>query len=158
VSGPTDDPTGGGADLATTVQRLVDDAAASQIMLDYARGIDRRDWALVRSCFTDDATVAGTSFGGPLDEYLATLLPGVARFGCTQHFIGNQRRLIDGDTGFTETYLIARHFVDEAGEVESLTVGVRYEDQIVRQGPRWAIKRRDVFSMWRRMGEALPNG
>jgi hypothetical protein len=150
--GPADAP-----DLGAVVQHLVDDAAASRIMIDYARGIDRRDWALVRSCFADDATVSGTSFGGPLDEYLDILLPGVARFGSTQHFIGNQRREIDGDRGFTETYLIARHFVDPAGAVESLTVGVRYEDQIVRQGSRWVIQRRDVFSMWRRVGEALPD-
>jgi SnoaL-like domain len=155
VSPEAELPTEGGAGLAAMVQRLVDDAAASRIMIEYARGIDRRDWDLVRSCFAEGAVVHGTAFGGALDDYLAVLRPGVERFGSTQHFVGNQRREIDGDHGFTETYLIARHFVDPQGEVESLTVGVRYEDQIVRRGSGWAIARRDVFQMWRRVGEDI---
>jgi len=150
------DAPAGPADLAATVRHLVDDLAVSQIMINYARGIDRRDWDLVRSCFADDAYIEGTQFGGPRDDYLAVLLPGVAHFPATQHFIGNQLRQVDGDTASTETYLIARHFADAEGEVDSLIVGVRYEDQLRRVGDGWEITRRDVFNVWKRVGEPVP--
>jgi len=146
-------------DLGAVVRRLADESAVSRIMVNYARGVDRRDWDLVRSCFCEDAYVHGTSFEGVLDDYLGILRPGVEHFPSTQHFIGNQLREITGDAGFTETYLIARHFADAAGEVDSLITGVRYEDQLVRrpgQGPGWAIVRRDVYLVWKRSGEAVP--
>jgi hypothetical protein len=146
----------GTADLAAAVQRLTDELDLQRVMVNYARGIDRRNWDLVRSCFTADAYVHGTSFEGPLDTYLDILRPGVEHFPSTQHFIGNQLRELDGDKGFTETYLIARHFADAAGEVDSLITGVRYDDQLVRRGEGWAIVRRDVFMVWKRVGEPVP--
>jgi hypothetical protein len=145
------------ADLVAAVQRLTDELAMQRVMVNYARGIDRRNWGLVRSCFTADAYVHGTSFEGSLDTYLDILRPGVEHFPSTQHFIGNQLRELNGDTGFTETYLIARHFADAAGEVDSLITGVRYEDQLVRRGEGWAIQRRDVFMVWKRVGQPVPS-
>ena len=144
------------ADLAAVVQRVADELALQRVMVNYARGVDRRNWGLVRSCFTADAYVHGTAFEGPLDTYLDILRPGVEHFPSTQHFIGNQLRELDGDKGFTETYLIARHFADAAGEVDSLITGVRYDDQLVRRGDGWAIVRRDVFMVWKRVGEPVP--
>ncbi|HEY2563576.1 MAG TPA: nuclear transport factor 2 family protein [Acidimicrobiales bacterium] len=144
------------AELADAVRRVTDELAMQRVMVNYARGIDRRNWDLVRSCFTADAFVHGTSFEGPLDTYLDILRPGVEHFPATQHFIGNQLRELNGDKGFTETYLIARHFADAAGEVDSLIIGVRYEDQLVRRGEGWAIQRRDVFTVWKRVGEPVP--
>ena len=145
-----------GEGLEPAVQRLVDELAISRIMVNYARGIDRRDVDLVRSCFLPEAFVKGTAFEGPRDEYLEILLAGVVRYPVTMHFIGNQAREVDGDTGRTETYLIAHHFADQAGEVESLVMGVRYHDQ-VRRTPEgtWAIIRRDVDCDWRRWGKPL---
>jgi len=145
-----------GPDLAATVQRLVDDVAVSRTMVNYARGIDRRDWDLVRSCFAEDAIVHGTAFEGRRDDYLNILRPGVEHFPSTQHFIGNQLREVDGHRAFTETYLIARHFADAAGEIDSLITGVRYEDQLLRQDVGWEISRRDVFMVWKRVGEPVP--
>jgi hypothetical protein len=82
----------GTADLAAAVQRLTDELDLQRVMVNYARGIDRRNWDLVRSCFTADAYVHGTSFEGPLDTYLDILRPGVEHVPSTQHFIGNQLR------------------------------------------------------------------
>jgi SnoaL-like domain len=56
----------------------------------YARGIDRRDWKLVRSCFADDAYVQGSRTTAALDEYLPQLRLGVEYFPATMHFIGNK--------------------------------------------------------------------
>jgi len=52
---------------------LADRTAVSEVPLRYARGVDRRDWDLVRSCFTADAFVQGSRTTAPLDQYLDIL-------------------------------------------------------------------------------------
>jgi hypothetical protein len=144
-------------ELEAAVRRLIDETDVSKVILRYARGIDRREFDLVRSCFAPDAYVKGSSFSGPVSEYLPTLLGGVERFGSTMHFMGNQLREVDGDTAHTETYAIAHHFVDPEGEVEALIMGVRYLDDLVR-GPdgNWVIRYREAVANWRRFGVSEP--
>jgi hypothetical protein len=120
------------------------------VILRYARGVDRRDWDLVRSCFADDALIEGTRFSGPIDEYLETLRPGVESFPTTMHFMGNQLADIDGERASTETYAIAHHFADPDGRVERLVMGVRYLDDLERRDGRWVIVRRRAVSDWLR--------
>jgi hypothetical protein len=143
------------AELEAAVSRLVDESDVAKVILRYARGIDRRDFDLVWSCFAPDAYVKGSSFEGPLSDYLPNLLAGVEHFGRTMHFMGNQLREVDGDTAHTETYAIAHHFVDPEGRVEALIMGVRYLDDLAR-GPdgRWVIRRREAVADWRREGTA----
>jgi hypothetical protein len=146
------------AELEAGVRRLIDEADVAKVILRYAKGIDSRDFDLVWSCFAPDAYCKGSSFEGPLDQYLPNLLKGVEGFGRTMHFMGNQLREVDGDTAHTETYAIAHHFADAKGEVEALIMGVRYFDDLVRGvDGRWVIKRREAFADWRRYGEGVPH-
>ena len=118
------------------------------VVLRYARGVDRRDWDLVRACFGDDATVEGSRFSGPIDEYLARLRPGVEAFPTTMHFMGNQLVEIDGDRASAETYAIAHHFADPEGRDERIVMGVRYLDDLERRDGRWVIVHRRAVSDW----------
>ena len=59
--------------LEAMVRRLADESEVAKVILRYARGIDRRDFDLVRSCFAPDAFVKGSSFSGPVSEYLPEL-------------------------------------------------------------------------------------
>ncbi|WP_436772263.1 nuclear transport factor 2 family protein [Yinghuangia sp. YIM S09857] len=120
----------------------------------YARGIDRRDWALVRSCFADDAFVDGSRDALAIDEYLERLRPGVEFFPVTMHFMGNQIADVDDGarTGRVETYAVAYHFKGEpagAEHPENLVVGVRYTDEVALTGGEWRIVRRAVSGDWR---------
>lgn len=118
------------------------------VVLRYARGVDRRDWDLVRSCFSDDAVVEGSRFSGVIDDYLAMLRPGVEAFPTTMHFMGNQLADIDGDRASTETYAIAHHFGDAEGREERIVMGVRYLDDLERRDGCWVIVRRKAVSDW----------
>jgi hypothetical protein len=141
----------GDFDTEAALRRLIDEADVSQVILRYADGIDRRQFDRVWACFAPDAYVSGSSFSGPLDEYLPKLLEGVQSFGATQHFMGNQLVTVDGDQAHTETYAVARHFRDAAGEDEVIVMGVRYVDDLNRvEDGRWVISRRDATAMWRR--------
>ena len=124
------------------------------VILRYARGVDRRDWDLVRSCFADDAAVEGSRFSGPIDEYLAMLRPGVEAFPTTMHFMGNQLAEIDGERASTETYAIAHHFADAEGREERIVMGVRYLDDLERRDGRWVIVHRRAISDWIRESPA----
>lgn len=120
----------------------------------YARGIDRRDWPLVRSCFGDDAFVDGSRDALAIDAYLERLRPGVEFFPVTMHFMGNQIAEIDpgARTGRVETYAVAYHFKGEpagADHPENLIVGVRYHDEVALVDGDWLIVRRAVSGDWR---------
>jgi hypothetical protein len=134
------------------VRELWDRDRIARVPLTYARGVDRRDWALVRSCFTSDAFIDGSRKTASVDEYLADLIPGVEYFPTTMHFMGNQLVEVDGDTGSIETYAVAFHWMAEqagAQDPANLVVGVRYHDHVVRTGEGWLIDRRHVDPDWR---------
>jgi hypothetical protein len=118
----------------------------------YAHGVDRRDWGLVRSCFSDDAEAQGSRSTGPIEPYLAALRPGVEYYPTTMHFMGNQLIELDGDTARVETYAVAYHWKDEVAGTdhpENLVVGVRYLDTLQRRAEGWRITRRQVAPDWR---------
>jgi hypothetical protein len=137
------------------VRELWDRAQVTDVPLRYARGVDRRDWALVRSCFSDDAFVDGTRATGPVDAYQSELRPGVERWAGTMHVMANQLVTVDGDRASLETYAVAFHWaVPPAGtpHPDNLVVGVRYHDELVRVEERWVITRRVVSGDWQVQG------
>lgn len=138
--------------IETMVRELWDRENIAKVPRAYSRGVDRRDWALVRACFAEDCYVDGSRASAPIDEYLAGLIPGVEYFPVTMHYMGNQMVDVDGDTGFVESYCVAYHWKsDQAGGEHpgNLVVGVRYHDSMVRAGDRWVISRRRVDPDWR---------
>jgi 3-phenylpropionate/cinnamic acid dioxygenase small subunit len=140
------------ADLETMVRELRDRDEIARLIRTYARGIDRRDWDLVRSCFSDDAEAQGSRSTGPIEPYLAQVRPGVEFYPTTMHFMGNQLIELDGDTAHVETYAVAYHWKgEEAGSAhpENLVVGVRYLDTVQRRNEGWRITSRQVAPDWR---------
>ena len=134
-------------DLETIARELKDRDEIARLIRSYADGVDRRDWALVRSCFSDDAEAQGSRSTGPIEPYLAALRPGVEFFPTTMHFMGNQLVELDGDTAEVETYAVAYHWKGEVAGTdhpENLVVGVRYLDTVERREEGWRITRRRV--------------
>ena len=81
------------------------------LMARYARGVDRMDWELVRSCYHPEATDDHGAYAGGVDgfiDFLASdqVLPG---FECTMHTMANQNVDLDGDRAHAETYCVAYH-------------------------------------------------
>jgi len=139
-------------DLVAIVHELRDRDEIARLIRTYARGIDRRDWELVRSCFADDAEARGSRNTGPIEPYLAEMRPGVEFYPTTMHFMGNQLIELEGDTARVETYAVAYHWKGEpAGSEhpENLVVGVRYLDTVARRGGAWRITQRQVAPDWR---------
>lgn len=141
------------AALRSTVQALVDERDISRVILRYAEGIDRRDYAQVESCFAHDAEIDGSAFQGDRDFYLSKMFEALKRYPTTQHHVGNQLCEITGDTASTETYLIASHFFDDAGTQPGRIVGMRIRETLRREPDgRWVITGRVARQMWKMDG------
>ena len=68
-----DDETGGSMQIETMVRELWDREHIAKVPRAYSRGVDRRDWALVRACFSEDCFVDGSRASAPIDDYLAAI-------------------------------------------------------------------------------------
>lgn len=139
----------------TDIERLWAERCAGRVPAVYARGIDRRDWDLVRSCFAEDAFVDGSRTALPIEEYLPTLRAGVEYYPSTMHLLGNQlvELAADGRSGHVETYAVAYHWRGDspgAPHEQNLVLGVRYDDDMrLEPDGVWEIVHRAVSADWR---------
>lgn len=104
------------------------------------------DEELLRSCYHSDATDDHGSYVGPVDGFVDWVMPVLAGFESTTHFIGNQLVEIDGDTAWAESYCIALHRTwPTDDEPASDIIGkVRYVDRFERRNGEWRIAQRVV--------------
>jgi SnoaL-like domain len=128
------------------VQRLLDDAAVRRVHLDYCRGIDRRDWELVRSCYHADAVDRHGPFSGGVEEFIEWGLAELDSVATTTHFVGNQIVDLDGDVAWHEAYCLAFHRLKatDAAPAVDWVVNVRYLDRMERRDGCWKIADRLV--------------
>ena len=135
---------------------LVDRAAIHDVLLRYARGVDRGDLDMVAGCFVPGASYEGALGRGTIEGALASLRGAMARYAGTMHFIGNHVIELDGDGARSEAYALAYHRLrDDPGRL--FVVAVRYEDHFVRRVKRWLIARRTVVTEWSRYDMVTPS-
>ena len=114
----------------------------SDLLVRYATGIDRRDWALFRTVFTDDCEIDYGEIGQwkGVDAVTDFMEQVHAMAGHTMHRMSNQVITVDGDTAEARTYVDA---LIMAGDNQSGVNGIGfYDDEIVRTAAGWRIARR----------------
>ncbi|MGH9037910.1 MAG: nuclear transport factor 2 family protein [Acidimicrobiia bacterium] len=135
-----------------TVDDLVAKQEITEVLYRYARGVDRADWDLVRSCYHDDATDDHGVVRGSPDEFIAVVRQALGPMTSTMHTIGNVLIEVDGDVAASEAYAVCSHrFPAEDGGMQDMTVGVRYVDRMERRAGQWRIARRTVVWEWSRL-------
>jgi hypothetical protein len=137
-------------DRRDALQELRDRAAIHDLVMRYARGVDRRDLELVASCFAPDAAYEGALGAGTIAVALAALGERLQRYQATMHFMGNLLVELDGDTARCETYGLVYHRLQGTHEAHDFVVGVRYLDELARHGDGWWIVRRVVRTEFQR--------
>jgi ketosteroid isomerase-like protein len=125
-----------------TLRDLQDRAAIHDLVMRYARAVDRRDFPGVAACFTPDAAYEGQLSRAGVADALARLEAGLARWDVTQHLMANQLIELQGDAASCETYALAAHVRGEGATRHELTVAVVYHDDLVRRGDGWLIAKR----------------
>jgi ketosteroid isomerase-like protein len=148
---------------AYALQRLQDEAAIRRVHLDYCRGVDRRDWDLVRSCYHPDAVDHHGPYSGGVDGFIAWAMEFVEEVVSTTHFVGNQLVDVEGNTAWHEAYCRAYHRMkatDSAPEAEYV-VNLRYLDRMDARDGEWKISDRLVVHdsvRWDALGEQTETG
>jgi len=132
------------------LQELLDRSAVRDVVYTYARGVDRKDIAMVASCFGPECAYEGALGRTTARDALARLEERWVQYDATMHFMGNCLIELDGDVARSETYCVAYHRRTVGGTQKDFTVAVRYCDEMARTDGRWRIRRRQVFTVWTR--------
>ena len=120
-----------------------DERAIVAVLLRYATGIDRRDWALFRSCFSEDFTGIYPGFGTWLGADAITDFMRAAHenLGPTLHRMSNFVIVGSGDAATARSYVDAVLMASTETGAMHRAAGL-YEDVLMRSERGWQIARR----------------
>jgi hypothetical protein len=148
--------------MAEAVRQVLDRMEIQNVMLRYARGVDRRDWELVRATFFEDGTDHHTDFKGKRDEFVEWVSGKHASVAKSTHFLGNCLiEFASDDVAVVETYFHAilelgaeaeahRKMLLEKGDSAQadgrirVEVLGRYLDRFERRHGDWRVAERRV--------------
>lgn len=143
----------------TMPSEVVDRLAIDDLLTRYATAVDRRDWDLWESCFTPDATIDYTAFGGiagsvgTVRAWLEEVMP---RFAMSQHLVVNREVTIEGDTARSRAaFFNPMALTTHEGPVLFFDGGY-YVDRLVKTPAGWRIWQRvEEFSYSTRLAPIL---
>lgn len=119
----------------------------SDLLVRYATGIDRRDWPLFRTVFTDDCELDYGEIGAwrGVDAVTEFMQLAHAMAGHTLHRLSNIAITLDGDRALARTYIDGLIMAaDNSGGVNAAGF---YDDDIVRTSAGWRIAKRRFTSV-----------
>lgn len=135
---------------AQQLDELASRAQIEEVLLDYARGNDHNDIAMMRSCFWPESAHKHGGFDGTSTGFIDFAEKIIARLIYCKHHISNVSIRQRGDRAFSECYYYAHHRrADKAGTgEEDVWFEGRYIDLFERRGGTWKIIRRRGMSDW----------
>lgn len=144
-------------DLAEQVQWLVDRAAISDLLVEFARTLDEKEWEAHVALYLPDGVF---SAGDVLrleghDQLIRTgSQRALGQYAGTWHLSANHAITIDGDTARVRSYLFGVHLIEG---LERHADGGGWYDSTLRRTPEgWRFATVRVNELWR-AGESLPH-
>jgi ketosteroid isomerase-like protein len=136
------------SDRDAQLRWLVDRAAIGDLLVEYARCVDERDWPGFAALYTADAVleIAGSRRQGHAEIEAAGEL--VASYGATHHMSATYGIGIDGDRATARANCIASHVPDMARPREHADGGVVYECTCERTPDGWRFSRVRGRRVW----------
>jgi hypothetical protein len=130
------------------LERLIAKDEIRELVLLYSRGCDRKDFELVRTLYTADATDShDATFDGPADEYVDVLARSLPHAPYSGHHVCNHLISVDVErgSGEGEVYAAAWHIIPDrkGGWIEDFMC-VRYVDRYRKEEGRWRFAKRVV--------------
>jgi hypothetical protein len=155
--------------------RLADRLDIQEVLYCYARGVDRRDWDLVRSVYHVDAHDDHGNYKGNVDGFIENLKKRHAFIEQSMHVVTNciiefdgpdsavvesyyitYQRLLPGAGQFRLNYLSRETLLDDEA-MQGQAIG-RYVDRITRRDGVWRIAERTVVFEVYRGQPTVPGG
>jgi ketosteroid isomerase-like protein len=142
-------------DAALDVRVLQDRLDIAANLSRYTYGCDTKDYDLIASAFTPDASIDYDSMP-PLErgfpDFLDFTRQTLTQLKSTQHFVGNLDVSVDGDRAHCTSYVQATHVADNG----HMFVGAgRYDDDLIRTPDGWKITSRVFRRQWGRDPDGL---
>lgn len=145
-------------DPVAQLQWLVDRAAISDLLVEFARSLDERDWDANTALYVQDGVFtvgAGMRLSGH-DELRRTGSDrALGQYRGTWHLSANHAIEIDGDHARTRSYLLGVHMLG-ADPFQHADGGGWYDCTLVRTAAGWRFVTVDVREIWN-AGEPLPH-
>ena len=136
--------------MTLDVQALSDRAEILELRARYGRALDERDWDLMRTVFTEDATAdfaVGEPFDG-IESILQACRSQMENLDHTQHFFGNHEIELDGDRARGRLKLIGSAFLNTDQGDPNCCMRGEYIDEYVRTDEGWRISHRELRIAW----------
>ena len=131
-----------------TPDRREDEARLRDLAGRYARMMDRMSFDDLPTVFAADGVLSGPGYEMTGHDQLRAGLQSLDQFSATLHGVLNTYFEIEGDRAKGEVYCVANHVHEVEGIPFKLDMGIRYEDDYVRQGEIWVIARRFFNMVW----------
>ena len=133
-----------------TLQLLLDERDITRLCYRYGSTLDDRDWAGLRTCFTDDAVTEYEGLGEfagyeAIEKVCQAALVPLDR---SHHMIGNVVVQVDGDTATAQCYLHAQHVKAGTPGGDLYVIAGRYTDTLARTPAGWRFTRRRLETWW----------
>lgn len=133
--------------MSDPLSELLARHAITDRLLDYGRGVDRIDHALICSVFHPDATAdygsmySGSGYG--FADFIDVVHPPMQTH---THHLSNIRVRVDGDRAGSETYvLVLARMAAPDGTLSDLVSRGRYVDRWERRDGEWRISHRQYL-------------
>ena len=135
--------------VSAAVRRLEDTEAISNLLVDYGRTLDRRDFAAYAALFARDGVWDGGFGAGKGPAAIEAMMrknmasPLITGPQSNFHIMSNFMIEVSGDTGtaWSRWSFVSQQGPD--GKLQILYAG-RYDDQLVREAGQWKFKLRKV--------------
>lgn len=141
-------PTKGATSVAAQLDMLLSRAQIEEVLVQYARGNDHADEAMIRDCFWPESTHKHGGFDGKSQDFIGFAMKILTKLQYCAHHISNVSIRVKGDRAMSECYYFAHHRRDakDGGGEEDVFFEGRYLDFLERRDGMWKIIRRRGLS------------
>lgn len=135
----------------TKQQQLMARVEILDVLARYARGCDRGDGQLLKSCYHNDAIEehAG-NFTGNAHEYVDVAIPRILKMDAMQHLLGSSHIDFEDDGARVETNVWTFLRISVNGVTTDTLTGGRLYDRFEFRDNHWKIAHRRTILDWNR--------
>jgi hypothetical protein len=138
---------------AARLERLLARDEIHEVLARYARGVDRADAELLKSCYHADAIEEhGGNYTGNAHEYVDGAVIRIRQMGAMQHLLGSSHIEFDATArvAWVETYVWTFARLKQGEASTDTFTGGRLVDRFERRDDGWRIAHRRTVFDWNR--------
>jgi hypothetical protein len=139
------------SDTNSRLEAMMSKMEIQEIMMRYARGVDRADEEMLKSCYHADAIEEhGPAYQGPAFAYIEGAVGRIRKMGAMAHYVCNIHIELDDDLAYVEAYVLTYVRFEKDGEPFDTLTGGRVCDRFERRDGDWKIAHRKITFDWNR--------